>query len=135
MLLIIVFTALGSAFHLATTILWGSRRTGMSMSKIWTDEIQPDARAVHSLCQTHQPISVRLVGLLLLPYTVVVEGICLGLVEGMAGTLASSVVYTAIMTFVTWWYWILVIPFMGAGLYVAAFWSGFCFALIDFAGV
>ena len=134
MLLILIFTSTASALSLLTTILWGSRRTGLSLVKIWTDEIQPCATAVHTLCQGHQPISVRVMGLLLLPYTAIVEGLCLGLVEPLAGSLVNSLVYTVIMA-TTWWYWLLVIPFIEAGIYVSAFWSGFCFALIEFAGM
>jgi len=134
MLLILIFTSTASALSLLTTILWGSRRTGLSLVKIWTDEIQPCATAVHTLCQGHQPISVRVMGLLLLPYTAIVEGLCLGLVEPLAGSLVNSLVYTVVMA-TTWWYWLLVIPFIEAGIYVSAFWSGFCFALIEFAGM
>jgi hypothetical protein len=134
MLLILVFTSLASAISLTTTILWGSRRTGLSLQKIWTDEVNPAATAVHTLCQRHQPISVRVMGLLLLPYTAIVQGLCLGLVEPMAGSLVNSLVY-AIVMLSTWWYWIMVIPFSLAGIYGVAFWSGFCFALIEMAGV
>jgi acyl-CoA-binding protein len=134
MLLILVFTSLASAISLMTTILWGSRRTGLSLQKIWTDEVSPSSTAVHTLCQRHQPISVRVMGLLLLPYTAIVQGLCLGFVEPMAGSLVNSLVY-AIVMLSTWWYWIMFIPFTLAGIYVAAFWSGFCFALIEMAGV
>jgi len=135
MLLILVFTAIASAFSIATTILWGSRRTGMTLQKVWQDEIVPASTGVHNLCQSHQPISVRLMGLIMLPYTVVVEGICQGFVEPIAGPLINSLAYTGIMLCLTWWYWMLLVPMITCGLFSAALWSGVCFALIDFAGV
>lgn len=135
MLLILILTFISSAASLATTVLWGSRRTGQSLPRIWAEGVQPAATAVHALCQPHQPISVRLVGLLLLPYPAIVQGFCDGFVEPtLKSSLMTSLVYVSAML-LSWWYWILVIPWIEAGIYVVAFWSGFCFALIDLAGV
>ena len=135
MLLILILTFISTAASLATTVLWGSRRTGLSLPRLWAEGVQPAATAVHALCQPHQPISVRLVGLLLLPYTAIVQGFCDGFVEPMIkSSLVTSLMYVCAML-LSWWYWIVVIPWIEAGIYVAAFWSGFCFALIELAGV
>lgn len=135
MLLILIFTAISGGISLATTILWGSRRTGISLQKIWNDELIPASQSVNALCQPQQPISVRLVGLILLPLTPIVEGLCRGFVEPVGGQLATSVVYGVVVLFLTWWYWIIVAPWLGFFLMVAAFWSGCCFALIEMAGM
>jgi diazepam-binding inhibitor (GABA receptor modulator, acyl-CoA-binding protein) len=133
-LLILILTTTSSAITLGTTLLLGTRRTGRTLIGIWLEEIQPAAAAVQVLCGTHQPISVRLQGLWLLPYTTLVQGLCIGTIQPLAGPLMTSVVYIFLMG-ATWWYWFLVIPIIQAGTYVMAFWSGFCFALIEVAGI
>ena len=62
MVVIMLYTIIGSGWTLISTILWGSRRTGMTLAGIWADEIQPASSSVHTLCELHQPIAVRLVG-------------------------------------------------------------------------
>ena len=131
--LILVNTILGAAFTLMSTILWGARRTGVPLTQIWREEIEPSARAVSTLTEAHQPMSIRLVGLILLPYGTL-EGVSHFLTQ-VIGLLWGSVAYVFIMVVATWWYWLLVVPWLCACLLGCAAMSGTCFALIDFAGV
>lgn len=133
-LLILLYTSVAGAMHLTTTLLWGSRRTGVTLSKIWDDEIALTLHSVKGLCQSHHPIGVRLVGLMMWPYTLLVEGLCLQLVQPLGGTLTNALVYVTVM-FCTWWYWFFTVPCLAVCTAVGAFWSGFCFALIELAGV
>jgi len=129
MVVILLYTIIGAGWTFTSTILWGSRRTGMSLTGVWADEIKPTSLAIHSLCEEHQPLTVRLVGLFLLPYTTLVETI------GVSGGLPQSVLYTVLVLCVTWWYWWLVVPWLCACMLGTALLSGGCFALIDLAGV
>ena len=61
----------------------------------------------------------------------VVEGLGIAMIKS---SLVTIFMYVCAML-LSWWYWIVVIPWIEAGIYVAAFWSGFCFALIELAGV
>jgi len=133
-LVILIYTAIGGALHMTTTILWGSRRTGLSLSKIWDDEITPTYQTIKSLSQSHHPIGIRLISLLVWPYTLLAEGLCLGMAEPLGGTLVNALVYTGAML-LTWWYWILTVPSFAFFTTTGAFWSGFCFAAIELAGV
>jgi hypothetical protein len=135
MLLILVYTAVAAALSMATTLLWGSRRTGLTLPTIWKEEIVPTHNAVHTLGQTHQPLSVRLVGLVLWPYPLLTEGVCLGLVEPLLGMMLNSIMYAFVVLGLGWWYWLWVVPFLAAAILMGAVWSGGCFALIEFAGV
>ena len=134
MLLVLIYMFVGGALSLVSTLVWGSRRTGLSLESIWRDEIRPASAAVHTLCEAHQRISVRLVGLILLPSTTVVDWVCDAILQPLGGTLGSSAAFCAIMG-MTWWYWIITAPFLGWILLWAALWCGWCFALIEMAGV
>jgi len=137
MQLILLSSIAGSSWQLLCTVLWGSQRTGISLSIVWEEEIRPSTQAIHTLCEPHHPsIAVRLVGLFVLPYTFLVEMFCDGIVSGLTGgsLLAESIVHIFIVV-VSWWYWFLVVPWLAGCMLFAAFWSGFCFALIDLAGV
>jgi len=132
MAFILVFTALGSGFLSLQTILFGARRTGISLEQIWVEEIRPTVNAANSLCEAHQPMSTRLVGLALIPF-----GILVGLTEivlSFTGVLFGSLSYTAIYCMFTW-YWFFVMPWMAVCLLWAAGISGIFFALIEGAKV
>jgi hypothetical protein len=127
--LILVYTAWTAALELAQTVLWGRLRTGFSLPTIWKDEIQWSATAVHTLTESHQPISARLVGLALLPYTIVVA-----VTSFPSSVLLASGLYT-VSLIATWWYSLLLLPWMGFCLLGTAVVAGNCFALIELAGV
>jgi diazepam-binding inhibitor (GABA receptor modulating acyl-CoA-binding protein) len=131
--LILVITIMGAALTLVSTILWGARRTGIPLVQIWREEIQPAATAISSLTEAHQPMAVRLVGLMMLPF---------GFIEGFTnvmcdsiGMLWGSVSYALVMILGTWWYWLCCVPWLCLCLLGAAALSGNCFALIDLAGI
>ena len=118
-----------AAWQMIQTVLWGSRRTGLALDAVWKDQVQWSAQSARTLTEPHQPLTARLIGLLLYPLSLVVM---------LAGTLPSSlwqaVAYTALL-FATWWYWCLVLPTAMAWLLGAAVLAGNCFALIELAGV
>jgi len=127
--LILEYTAWTALTELLATTAWGRLRTGQSLEAIWKDEIQWSATAVHTLSEVHQPISARLVGVGMLPYTVLV-----GLTSFPGNVLVTSVLYTVALL-ATWWYWFIVMPWMGVCLLGFSVLAGNCFALIELAGV
>mmetsp|Transcript_7743 Transcript_7743/g.11134 ORF Transcript_7743/g.11134 Transcript_7743/m.11134 type:complete len:270 (-) Transcript_7743:24-833(-) len=128
MAFILVCTALGSGFLSLQTILFGARRTGISLEQIWSEEIRPTVNAANSLCEAHQPMSTRLVGLTLIPL-----GILVGWTEivlSFTGVLFGSLSYTALYLMFTW-YWFFVMPWMAVCMLWVAGISGIFFALIE----
>jgi diazepam-binding inhibitor (GABA receptor modulating acyl-CoA-binding protein) len=131
--LILIITIMGAALTLVSTILWGARRTGIPLDQIWREEIDPSATSITTLTESHQPMSIRLVGLIMYPYGMI-EGSTSVLTESV-GFLWGSVAYSLTMLIVTWWYWLCVVPWLCLFLLGAAALSGNCFALIDLAGI
>lgn len=133
--LILTYTILGAAIEFVQSIFWGARRTGLSLEFIWNEKIQLSADSILTMCEAHQPLSARLVGLALLPYTAVVA-----LISALQSTtggnlLVGAGLYVFIMFVCTWWYWFLVLPWFAVIFLGGAFMSGNCFALIEMAGV
>jgi hypothetical protein len=127
---ILVSTAWNAAVELMQTMVWGSRRTGLSLECIWKDQVSWSAQTVSTLTEGHQPVTARLIGLAVWPF---------GLLVAMAqaaplSVLWQSLFYTSLLC-LTWWYWLCVVPWMGGCLVVGAAVSGCCFALIEMAGV
>ena len=133
--LILVYTVLGAAVEFVQTLFWGARRTGLSLQFIWNEKVQHSADSILTMCEAHQPLSARLVGLALLPYTAVVAFI--GALQAATGgnLLVAAGLYVFVMFIATWWYWFIVLPWCGAFFLGSAFFSGNCFALIEMAGV
>ncbi|CAB9510528.1 acyl-CoA-binding protein [Seminavis robusta] len=133
--LILVYTILGAGVEFLQTVFWGSRRTGLSMTFIWAEKIQLSADSILTMCEPHQPLSARLVGLALLPFTAIVA--LIGAVQQATGgnMMVSAAFYVLTMFVVTWWYWFLVLPWFASIFLGAALLSGNCFALIEMAGV
>lgn len=125
--IILVYTAWTAGLELLQTVLWGSRRTGLSLPGVWKDQIQFSSQSVHTLTESHQPLSARLVGLTLLPYAVMVA------ITSGPPAAWGSLLYCAALGF-TWWYWCLVLPFLALCLLGTAVMAGNCFALIELAG-
>lgn len=126
---ILVHTALMSAWDLLQTLLWGSRRTATTLPRLWRDQVSQTANTATSLTESHQPLAARLVGLVLLPFPLLVN-----VLNSMFNTVWASAAYIALLS-VTWWYWWCVLPFWALcwlGISVVA---GNCFALIELAGV
>lgn len=127
--LILTYTGWSAASDLIQTIVWGSRRTGHSLPIIIKDQVVWSSQSVSILTENHQPLSARLVGLALLPYTLVVSLALLA-----PGDIWQSALYCGIL-FATWWYWSITLPWLALCLIGAAIFAGNCFALIEIAGV
>jgi acyl-CoA-binding protein len=126
---ILVFTGMISAWDLLQTLLFGSRRTATTLTRLWKDQVSQTSSSVTTLTESHQPLTARLVGLSLIPYTALV-----GVLTSLFSTTWASVFYILAMA-ATWWYWSWALPFMAACLLGASVLAGNCFALIELAGV
>lgn len=126
---ILVYTAWTAGLDLLSTLLWGSRRTGLSLLGVWKDQVSFGAQSVSTLTESHQPLSARLVGLVMLPLTALV-----GLASMPPPVVWASLLYIVLLAG-TWWYWMMVLPALAAGLLGMAVVAGNCFALIELAGV
>ncbi|GKZ01536.1 hypothetical protein MPSEU_001104200 [Mayamaea pseudoterrestris] len=126
--LILVSTSWMACLQLAQTIVWGSRRTGLQLSGIWDNVLVLLQTKRSVLVEQHQPLTARLVGLVLAPLHLIVS------VAHKLPLLWGSLLYIGAMC-VTWWYWLLVLPWMGAIMLGAALVAGNCYALIEMAGV
>jgi hypothetical protein len=129
--IILDYTLLVSCYELIQILLWGSRRTGLSLLAVWRDEIQWSATQINTMTESNQPLTARLVGLACLPNTMLV-GIVNALVS--PGQVPASVLFV-FAVIVTWWYWSIVLPMMAAGLIFFSLVAGGNFALIELAGV
>lgn len=128
---ILIATVLSSAIELSKTVLLGSRRTGRTLESIYNDEVIFGANSVSTLIESHQPLSARLVGLVLQPYAVLVN-----LVLNSLPVSAMLYVGTgyALVVAVTWWYWVIAVPwFLVVVLLGTSFALGGCFGLIELA--
>lgn len=131
MLIILVLTLWEGSWHVLQIVVWGARRTGLSLTRVWDHDLGLWQQCIHGMCESHQATTCRLVGLVLLPVSFV-----LGFLKRMIGsmTLASSMFIVLVMG-CGWWYFVLVLPWLAACLLGAACTSGACFALIQVAGV
>jgi len=125
---ILVATGWTAAVELSQTIVWGSRRTGLSLDTVWKEEVVWCAQSVGTLTEPHQPLTARLTGLFLWPY-----GLLVSIANAMGAVLWKSVFYTAFLC-MTWWYWLVVLPWLGMALLVLSIFAGNCFGVIELAG-
>lgn len=132
MLIILYVTVLLSALNSMTILVWGSRRTGLSLDREWIEIIPLVAHSVTMMCEPHQPLTSRLVGLVLLPFSSLFEFLNRTLTENSMALANTSMILVMVAT---WWYWLLTVPFFIWSLLWIAFGLGFCFVLIEFAGV
>lgn len=138
MLVIFLSTLTGSALVTLKTMALGSKRTGVSLENIFSQEVRPCRNGASSLTEMHQTTSVRFLGLALYPLGFLCR-FCDGVAERIpmnagAQLFVASAVYVSVSA-MFWWYWFLVLPWIsmvGIGL---AFSSGWCFGLIELAGV
>jgi len=144
MLYILVATFLASTWSLAQTVLFGAQRTGITMKASWRNELIPCADAAATLTEAHQPLSVRVVGLLLLPIvydkqvtTSLYRAISGGNITQTAssyGILLASSLHVVVLASL-WWYWFFVVPSCGFAVFCIAGLSGWCFAIIQTAAL
>eukprot|EP00535_Pseudo-nitzschia_heimii_P006778 CAMPEP_0197184654 /NCGR_PEP_ID=MMETSP1423-20130617/10269_1 /TAXON_ID=476441 /ORGANISM="Pseudo-nitzschia heimii, Strain UNC1101" /LENGTH=331 /DNA_ID=CAMNT_0042635525 /DNA_START=172 /DNA_END=1164 /DNA_ORIENTATION=- len=69
MIIILYVTVLLSALNTMAILVWGSRRTGLSLDREWMDIIPLVANSVTLMYEPNQPLTSRLVGLFLLPFS------------------------------------------------------------------
>jgi acyl-CoA-binding protein len=130
MLLILVLTSWGTVFQLWKTLLLGARRTGYTLPGIWADEIEWTAQSCYVLVERHQPLSARLMGLIMLPYTGLV-----GITRcAYSPGIVSSMLYIGAML-MTWWYWLLILPWYSVVMLFWAIVAGSCCAMIEITGI
>jgi hypothetical protein len=132
MLIILSLTVLEGSWHILQIVVWGARRTGLSLTRVWDHDLGLWQQCVHGMCESHQATTCRLVGLTMLPISFVV-GLLKRMIGGSSMTLASSIF--VVLAMAGWWYFVFVLPWFGACLLGAACASGACFALIQIAGV
>mmetsp|Transcript_15199 Transcript_15199/g.34811 ORF Transcript_15199/g.34811 Transcript_15199/m.34811 type:complete len:378 (-) Transcript_15199:149-1282(-) len=131
-LIILYVTVLISSCNTIATLVWGSRRTGMSLEREWVEIVPLVAHSVSVMCEPPQPLTSRLVGLVLLPFSSMI-GFLNRTLTDRSVTLASFSMIVGLVA--TWWYWLLTVPFLMWSLLCTAFGVGFCFVLIELAGV
>ena len=129
-LAICMLTLWGGALQVIQILIWGSRRTGMALQHVWKEQIGLLVVNIDRTCEPHQALACRLVGLTLLPATYTIH-ILNKLVPSL--TLAGTS-FVFLLGF-SWWYWMLIVPWLSFMMLGAALFSGFCFAVIEFAGV
>jgi len=130
--LIFMCTHIASAILLTKTALLGARATGAPLERIFSEEIFPSSRAATSLCDPHQAVAVRLTGLCLMPF-VTQCNVCRTVMD-RAGPIAGGLAYVFV-SILTWWYWLCMLPWFAFAEICTAFMLGWCFALIEVAGV
>ena len=98
---------------MAKTILLGSKRTNIRLEDVFAEDIYPCRMGASSLCQSHQTITVRLLGLILYPLDMVCELAESSRSKAVVGRDGGGLMIGISAVFVTgisllWWYWFLV---------------------------
>jgi hypothetical protein len=151
---IVIYAVVFSAWDLLTTLLLGSRRTGHSLASIWHDDVVFGAQSVRTLTESHQPLSARVVGLVVQPHAILVSFLhalappppleqpstssnasaaAQGGSNQVVGLTTRSGLYVVVVL-CTLWYWLVVLPwFLSMVMLGTALVLGNCFALIEWA--
>lgn len=126
---ILVMTAWTAVWEMTQTIVWGSRRTGLSLEGVWKDQVVWSAQAARTLTESHQPLTARLVGLALWPFSLLV------ILAGAPGQILWQAAVFNLLLGITFWYWFISLPILAFWMLGAAVLAGNCFGLIELAGV
>ena len=138
-LVLFISTLAGSAIVMAKTILLGSKRTGIRLEDVFAEDIYPCRMGAESLCSSHQVITVRLLGLILYPLGMVCELSESSRNKSVVGKdggglmIGSAVFVTGIS--LLWWYWFIILPWVGILAICIAMSISWCFGLIELASV
>lgn len=137
MMVIFISTLVGSALVSVKTMLLGSKRTGITLGSIFSQEIRPCQHGAGSLCDDHQTISVRLLGLAIYPLGMLCRfadavAECVPMNAGAQLFVASGVY--VVTSSALWWYWFIVLPWLAIVGLTLSFSVGWCFGLIELAG-
>ncbi|KAL3942793.1 MAG: hypothetical protein SGBAC_003069 [Bacillariaceae sp.] len=121
-------TLFDGVLKILQVVVFGARRTGISLNLIWKD-LNLLVSSIHGACQPQQAITCRLVGLGLLPATYTVSL----LDKGFSSVTLASVALVTLFT-MNLWYFIFVLPWAGFWMLWFSVLAGFSFAVIEFAG-
>ena len=138
-LVLFISTLAGSAIVMAKTILLGSKRTNIRLEDVFAEDIYPCRMGASSLCQSHQAITVRLLGLILYPLGMVCELAESSRSKAVVGRdggglmIGSAVFVTGIS--LLWWYWLILLPWVGVFAMGGAVSISWCFGLIELASI
>ena len=161
--IVIIFlsTILNTAFLSLRTIIFGSAQPRhahpshlhhpniysyqMSLPILFSKEIVPASNAAISLCDNHQTVSIRITGLLFMPYVSICQmsysiagsndvNSNYNIGNGGMGIWVGAVLYCSCLGF-TWWYWALIVPWFAFAGVMVSLSCGWCFALIEMAGI
>ena len=141
-LFIYVCTFIGSTAVLVKTILLGHNRVGAgTIQDLFQQTIVPLGASTKSLVLPRQSLSVRTVGLLLLPLRYIcqistnVAGADANINEINSST--NSLVFGSIMYvwagIMTWFYWLSILPWIAVSMLSTSFVVATCYAIIQFA--
>lgn len=157
MTVILIYMITSTSVQCMSTILLGSRRTGMTLHTIYYEQIIFIAQSIYTIMESHQPVSVRCIGLLFLPYTFllrVLRTINPSLSATPDATMSpppdtsstsssnrnSSLLVTcsvySLLIGMTWWYWLWLLPcivIFGIDYVCSILVLGPCFAIIELA--
>jgi acyl-CoA-binding protein len=130
MMIILYITTMKSMLAIVAILVWGTRRTGISLSREWEDTVPLVGQSISAMVERHQALTSRLIGLIMLPLSTMLN-FFKTTIPNM--TMSSSLFVLAMS--LTWWYWFCISPILTCCMLWTALASGACFALIEFAGV
>ena len=133
-LLILVLTLMECVWNIFQIVIWGARRTGLSLTRVWENDLLLWEQCHVAMCESHQAMTCRLVGLILLPWSWLLRALK-QYVTPTTGSMTLSSALFGMAVLLGWWYFVLVVPWMSMILLGMACASGFCFVLIQIAGV
>jgi len=131
--MIVCCTTVGSLASTVKTILFGSNTTGLPLDDIYKSEVAATHQICRTLCDAHQALSVRLVGLALWPWDVTSLQTTAWVLD-CAGYL-PALTFFSVLTVCSWWYWIFVLPWLAAWAIGLASLLGVGYGLIELAGM
>jgi len=129
---IIICTVVGSLAILSQTLLYGSNTTHVPLERTLEDVVTPTGKVCNELCSPHQALSIRLVGLMLWPLVLICN--ITDSFEESVGTVVAAMLHLALMA-ISWWYWVMVLPWLTFLGLCLSFTLGFGFFVIELAGM
>ncbi|KAG7369739.1 acyl CoA binding domain containing protein [Nitzschia inconspicua] len=130
MMIILYITVMKSMLAIVAILVWGTRRTGISLTREWDDTVPLVGQSISAMVERHQALTSRLIGLIMLPLPTIVNFYK----SSIPNMTVSSSLFVVTMV-ATWWYWFIISPILMSCILWTALASGACFALIEFAGV